>query len=208
MHTTELIDIFKENLNNEGMLLDLISRSENLLHARDILSITELLSSSAYLLIDLLEKGVSNIDDFQFPSSLPLHDQVYIKKSADKTIVYVFNYIEKNALTNRFKQCLGTLNSPNVFGKNSNMNIQGLLLNIFEIHNSKRFIFPSWCNIFLIDGQFSRGIPNVCLSSIEPELSNPIDFYPDALKTLKDLYGIHLKNVDITPQDVFVKAEK
>ena len=208
MQIIELINIFKKNLSEKGFLFDRISTSSNPLHVKDVFSITELLTSSGFLLQELLESGQNEISNFESKDSYPLHNQVYISDQNDKYIVYCFHNIEPNELTTKFTQCLGSLNSPRVFGDLSPLNIKGLLLNIFEVHKINGFIFPSWCNLYLIDGLLSRAMPNICLTSIETELSNPIDFYPDALKTLNDFYRIQIKPIDVDIKDIFTTAPK
>ncbi|EJP48383.1 hypothetical protein ACINNAV18_A0112 (plasmid) [Acinetobacter baumannii Naval-18] len=50
-------------------------------------------------------------------------------------------------------------------------------------------------------------MPNIALSSIEDQLSNPLDFFPDAIETLK-MYSINIKNIDLEIMDMFVSSNQ
>lgn len=203
-----LIEVFRNNLIQKGLLVDRLTYSDNPLHRRDILACSEMINKAIMVFHEVAETEALAPSDFIDSESYVLRNQVYQKdifnNNSRKTIIYVFNHIPPSSLTTEFSQCLGTLNSPNVFGQASPLKLQGVLLNIFEVVNSN-FIFPAWCNVFYINGQKNRAIPNIALSSIEPQLSNAIDFFPDALETLKALYSIQLSNIELNIDDVFIK---
>ena len=204
-----LIEVFRNNQIQKGLLVDRLTYSDNPLHRRDILACSEMINKAIMVFHEVSERDAITPSDFNDSESFLLRNQVYQKEifnnNSKKTIVYVFHHIPSNTLTTEVSQCLGTLNSPNVFGSASPLNLQGLLLNIFEVVNSN-FIFPSWCNVFYINGKKNRAIPNIALSSIESQLSNSIDFFPDAIETLKSLYSIQLSNIELNIEDVFIKT--
>ncbi|WP_173912968.1 hypothetical protein [Acinetobacter sp. Marseille-Q1618] len=204
MNYSELIEVFKKNLTDKSFLIDRLVHSNNPLHIKDVFAASEMLNKANMVFHELLDTNENTPNEYIKMDKYSLRSQTFITKNKEKTIVYVFNYIPENSLTEIFNQCIGTLNSPQVFGKNSHLNIKGLLLNIFEI-TPAQFVFPAWVNVFLIDGLTSRAMPNIALSSIEDQLSNPIDFYPDAIKTLDDLYNFDVPDVDISINDVFTK---
>lgn len=209
MDYVTLIEVFRSNLIDKGLLLDRLTYSNNPLHRRDILACSEMLNKSIMVYHEMIENDAIAPSEFIDSESYLLRNQVYKKEinknNLNKTIIYVIHHISPNSLTTEFSQCLGTLNSPNVFGQASPLNLQGVLLNIFEVVNSN-FIFPAWCNVFYINGQKNRAIPNIALSSIEPQLSNAIDFFPDAIETLKSLYSIQLSDVELNINDVFIRS--
>ena len=187
-----LIEIFRKNLIDKGLLIDRLTYSNNPLHRRDILACSEMLNKAIMVFHEMIENDAIAPSEFIDSESYLLRNQV-------------FKNISPNSLTTEFSQCLGTLNSPNVFGHASPLNLQGVLLNIFEVTNSS-FVFPAWCNVFYINGHKNRAIPNIALSSIEPQLSSAIDFFPDAIETLKSLYSIQLNNIELNIDDVFIKS--
>ncbi|WP_436899595.1 hypothetical protein [Acinetobacter gyllenbergii] len=209
MNYATLIKLFRNNQTDPGLLIDRLTHSSNPLHHRDIPACTEMLNKALMVFHEMSENKKISPLDFIDQSHYSLENHVFLKQknenNIEKTIIYVFNYIPPNSLTQEFTQCLGTLNSPNVFGNNSSLNLQGVLLNIFEIVNAS-FIFPVWCNVFYINGQKNRAIPNIALNSIEPQLSNPIDFFPDAIETLNQFYAIELSRVELSIDDVFLKS--
>lgn len=204
-----LIEIFRNNLIDKGLLIDRLTYSNNPLHRRDILACSEMLNKAIMVFHEMIENDAIAPSEFIDSESYLLRNQVFkkdiVENNTKKTIIYVFKNISPNSLTTEFSQCLGTLNSPNVFGHASPLNLQGVLLNIFEVTNSS-FVFPAWCNVFYINGHKNRAIPNIALSSIEPQLSSAIDFFPDAIETLKSLYSIQLNNIELNIDDVFIKS--
>lgn len=211
MDYIELIEIFKKNLTQKNFLIDRLIYSKNPLHIKDVLAVSEMLNKANIVFHDLINQGEKSPALYHPMDQYTLKDQVYILSKSDnnidKTIIYVFKAIKANSLTTEFNQCLGTLNAPSIFGEKSNLGLKGVFLNIFEIHNDSKFIFPSWCNVFLIDGLQSRAMPNISLNSIEDQLTNPIDFFPDAIATLNDLYDFKINNIDIEISDIFIKQQ-
>ncbi|KAK7296978.1 hypothetical protein VNO77_49219 [Canavalia gladiata] len=122
-----LIEIFRNNLIDKGLLIDRLTYSNNPLHRRDILACSEMLNKAIMVFHEMIENDAIAPSEFIDSESYLLRNQ-------------------------------------------------------------------------------NRAIPNIALSSIEPQLSSAIDFFPDAIETLKSLYSIQLNNIELNIDDVFIKS--
>ena len=205
-----LEEIFRSNQNDPNKFMSRLKQSSNPKHVLDVFAASEMLQKANLLIHDLINKGQTHTQPFIEKKEYESNDQIFSLRSIDdpnKFYVYIFHLIPENALTTKFSYCLGTLNAPTVFGPESSLNLKGVFLNIFELHLKQEFLFPSWCNIFYINNLTSRAMPNIALSSIEDQLSNPLDFFPDAIETLK-MYSINITPIDINVMDMFVNSEQ
>ncbi|THV29921.1 hypothetical protein [Acinetobacter baumannii] len=207
----ELLErVFRSNQNDPNKFMSRLKQSPNPKHVLDVVAASEMLQKANLLIHDLMSNGQKQSHIFKEKKEYESKDQIFTLRSDDdsnKFYVYVFHLIPENSLTVKFSYCLGTLNAPNVFGPESALKLKGVLLNIFELHLKQEFIFPSWCNVFYINNLTSRAMPNIALSSIEDQLSNPLDFFPDAIETLK-MYSINIKNIDLDIMDMFVSSDQ
>ncbi|MGQ1269936.1 hypothetical protein ACT4XR_20205 (plasmid) [Acinetobacter baumannii] len=207
----ELLErVFRSNQNDPNKFMSRLKQSSNPKHVLDVVAASEMLQKANLLIHDLMAIGQVKTQIFKEKKEYESRDQIFTLRSGDdpnKFYVYVFHLIPENSLTTKFSYCLGTLNAPTVFGPESALKLKGVLLNIFELHLKQEFIFPSWCNVFYINNLTSRAMPNIALSSIEDQLSNPLDFFPDAIETLK-MYSINIKNIDLEIMDMFVSSDQ